>query len=177
MFAARENPCRAACLWSDPSRRCFFGERIAPEWSKTGPDSRVTPEEDTGKPDSSDAQTPDGSAAAPAQSTTAEDKRAAMELYHKQPENNTPFRVDNLFPGDSETKCFRGRVSYHENSLFHTGEVKINLNDRKPVIQEHEFILEPGMAAVKVFFIESDGTWAVYYAFTLIMFPAGLPMC
>ena len=39
------------------------------------------------------------------------------------------------------------------NNLFHTGEVKINLNDGKPVIREHEFLFEPGMTVVKDFFI------------------------
>ena len=50
-----------------------------------------------------------------------------------------------------------------ENNLFHTGEVRINLNDGKPVIQEHEFLFEPGMTVKKDFFIENDSTWDVYY--------------
>ena len=50
-----------------------------------------------------------------------------------------------------------------ENNLFHTGKVKINLNDGKPVIREHEFIFEPGMTVKKDFFIENDSTWDVYY--------------
>ena len=50
-----------------------------------------------------------------------------------------------------------------ENNLFHTGKVKINLNDGKPVIREHEFLFEPGMTVEKNFFIENDSTWDVYY--------------
>ena len=50
-----------------------------------------------------------------------------------------------------------------ENNLFHTGEVKINLNDGKPVIEEHEFIFEPGMTVAKDFFIENRSTWEVYF--------------
>ena len=50
-----------------------------------------------------------------------------------------------------------------ENNLFHTGEVKINLNDGKPVIREHEFIFEPGMTVAKDFFIENRSTWEVYF--------------
>lgn len=50
-----------------------------------------------------------------------------------------------------------------ENNLFYTGRVKINLNDGKPVIREHEFIFEPGMTVKKDFFIENDSTWDVYY--------------
>lgn len=50
-----------------------------------------------------------------------------------------------------------------ENNLFHTGEVRINLNNGKPVIQEHEFLFEPGMTVKKDFFIENESTWDVYY--------------
>ena len=61
-----------------------------------------------------------------------------------------------------------------ENNLFHTGEVKINLNDGKPVIQEHEFIFEPGMTVEKDFFIENDSTWDVYYRIYLDNISGGL---
>lgn len=50
-----------------------------------------------------------------------------------------------------------------ENNLFHTGIIKINLNDGKPVIEEHEFLFEPGMTVKKDFFIENQSTWDVYY--------------
>ena len=101
----------------------------------TVPDNLITPDEDTTKPDSSeinsqapdssDTQTPSRSAdasssAVPTQSTTAEAKKAAtIELYNKQPEENTPFAVGNMFPGDVETKYFRVRVSYHDKITVH----------------------------------------------------------
>ena len=50
-----------------------------------------------------------------------------------------------------------------ENNLFRTGEVKINLNDGKPVITEREYLFEPGMTVEKSFYIENQGTWDVYY--------------
>lgn len=50
-----------------------------------------------------------------------------------------------------------------DNNLFHTGKVEINLNDGKPVIEEHEFLFEPGMTVQKDFFIENNSTWDVYY--------------
>lgn len=50
-----------------------------------------------------------------------------------------------------------------DNNLFHTGTVSINLNDGKPVIEEHEFLFEPGMTVEKTFFIENHSTWDVYY--------------
>ena len=50
-----------------------------------------------------------------------------------------------------------------DNNLFQTGEIKINLNDGKPVIEEHEYLFEPGMTVEKDFFLENQGTWDVYY--------------
>ena len=107
----------------------------------TVPDNLITPDEDTTKPDNSDSQAPDSSdtekpdssdtqtpnssaatssSAVPMQSTTAEAKKAAtIELYNKQPEENTPFAVGNMFPGDVETKYFRVRVSYHDKITVH----------------------------------------------------------
>ncbi len=61
-----------------------------------------------------------------------------------------------------------------ENNLFHTGKVKINLNDGKPVIREHEFIFEPGMTVEKDFFIENDSSWDVYYRIYLENVSGGL---
>ena len=48
------------------------------------------------------------------------------------------------------------------DNRFHTGIVKINLNDGNPVIREDEFLFEPGMTVEKTFFVENDSTWAVY---------------
>lgn len=50
-----------------------------------------------------------------------------------------------------------------DNHLFHTGKIKINLNDGEPVIREHEFLFEPGMTVEKEFFIQNQSTWDVYY--------------
>lgn len=61
-----------------------------------------------------------------------------------------------------------------ENNLFRTGEIKINLNDGKSVIREHEFLFEPGMTVVKDFFIENDSTWDVYYRLYLDNVSGGL---
>lgn len=100
----------------------------------TVPDNLITPDKDTTKSDSSgtekpnisDTRTPSSSASGTfsaeqsAQSATAEAKKAAtVELYNKQPEENTSFAVGNMFPGDSETKYFRVRVSYHDKITVH----------------------------------------------------------
>lgn len=57
---------------------------------------------------------------------------------------------------------FYAMVSVDDN-VFHTGKVEINLNDGEPVIEEHEFLFEPGMTVKKEFFIENNSTWDVYY--------------
>lgn len=49
------------------------------------------------------------------------------------------------------------------NNYFKTGDISINLNDGKPVIEEHEFLFEPGMTVTKDFFVENRSTWDVYY--------------
>lgn len=49
------------------------------------------------------------------------------------------------------------------DNYFHTGTVDINLNDGKPIIEEHEFLFEPGMTVKKDFFLENKSTWDVYY--------------
>ncbi len=111
----------------------------------TVPDNLITPEEDASAPDSdssendnSGTQTPgsadettksdkaekettSGSTNAAAKTNgTAETKKAAtIDLYNKQPEDNTPFNVGNMFPGDSEAKYFRVQVSYHDKVTVH----------------------------------------------------------
>lgn len=61
-----------------------------------------------------------------------------------------------------------------DNNLFHTGMIKINLNDGKPVIKEQEFLFEPGMTVKKEFFIENQSTWDVYYKLYLDNVQGGL---
>ena len=61
-----------------------------------------------------------------------------------------------------------------ENNLFHTGAVKINLNDGEPVIREQEFLFEPGMNVKKDFFIENESTMDVYYRIYLDNISGGL---
>ncbi len=99
----------------------------------TVPDNLITPDKDSNNSDSnknntansSDTQASDnsGGSSPVAQSgtgTPAQSKKAAtIELYNKQPEENTAFKVGNMFPGDSETKFFRVRVSYHDKVTVH----------------------------------------------------------
>lgn len=50
-----------------------------------------------------------------------------------------------------------------DNNFFHTGTVSIDLNGGRPIIEEHEFLFEPGMTVEKPFYIQNNSTWAVYY--------------
>lgn len=61
-----------------------------------------------------------------------------------------------------------------EMNLFQTGIVKINLNDGNPVIEEHEFLFEPGMTVVKDFFIQNQSTTEVYFRIYMANVDGGL---
>lgn len=50
-----------------------------------------------------------------------------------------------------------------EYNIFSTGTIKINLNDNKRIIEQDEYLFEPGMTVDKEFFIENNSTWSVYY--------------
>ncbi len=49
------------------------------------------------------------------------------------------------------------------DNSFQTGGIEIDLNGGKPVITAEEFLFEPGMTVEKPFYIQNNGTWAVYY--------------
>ncbi len=50
-----------------------------------------------------------------------------------------------------------------QDNRFQTGGIEIDLNGGKPVITAGEFVFEPGMTVEKPFYIQNNGTWAVYY--------------
>lgn len=47
------------------------------------------------------------------------EEEPTIELYDKQAEDNTPFNVTNMFPGDKITKDYRVIVSYHDEVIIH----------------------------------------------------------
>jgi LPXTG-motif cell wall-anchored protein len=104
----------------------------------TVPDNLITPESDasgdeTSAPTEGTSESGDGEtsadktngtdqaeASASAQSTAAEAQKAtSIKLFSKRPEENTPFQVGNMFPGDGETKYYRVQVSYHDAVTVH----------------------------------------------------------
>lgn len=61
-----------------------------------------------------------------------------------------------------------------EGNYFKTGIISIDLNGGKPVIEEHEYLFEPGMTVEKDFYISNQSTWAVYYKIYLDNVEGGL---
>lgn len=57
--------------------------------------------------------TPDGSSDT-TQPNTQGRQAKNIELYSKHDDENTTFNVGNMLPGDSETKYYRVRISYHD---------------------------------------------------------------
>lgn len=101
--------------------------------SVTVPDNIITPEDDGNSSQSDESpnsgasvsavpsQTPTASQSASQSAsdpTGADVKATALSLYSRKPDDNTPFRVANLFPGDSETKYFCVRVSHKGDVLL-----------------------------------------------------------
>ena len=50
-----------------------------------------------------------------------------------------------------------------ENNLFSTGQVSINLNDGKTIVEETGLTFEPGATIEKQFFVENTSSCDVYY--------------
>lgn len=61
-----------------------------------------------------------------------------------------------------------------EKNHFKTGIISIDLNGGQPVIEEHEYLFEPGMTVEKDFYISNRSTWAVYYKIYLDNVEGGL---
>ena len=100
------------------------------------PDNLITSEEDTVSDIASSSEigvlesTPESSKAQnTAESKKEEKKAAALSLYKGKAEENEPFSVGNMFPGDSETKYFRvkynGTVTVHYRADVRTGYEKL----------------------------------------------------
>lgn len=93
---------------------------ITPETDETAPDGESTDRADDGTTKQNSASdSASKTKASGTTRTTSEKKAATIRLYNKQPKDNTPFTVVNMFPGDSETKYFRVLVSYHDSVTVH----------------------------------------------------------
>ncbi len=115
---------------SDPATVAVPGNIITPEGSdassiNTDPPLTTLPDgesneavSDTAPPDLSDITKVTESASNTTVSAATETvaasaaKASALSLHTKQPEENKPFQVANMFPGDNEIQYFRIKVSY-----------------------------------------------------------------
>lgn len=145
----------------------------------TVPDNLITPEEDTETEDNRTPGSGTSSAPAPTQSAAAAQKAATIALYNKHPEDNTPFAVGNMFPGDSETKYFCVQVSYHDKVTVHykavvrPGYEKLAqvLKVRVKLLTTGETLYDGGIAAMPQSLThklasESSVTQELYYEIT-----------
>ena len=86
--------------------------------SATVSDNVITPEkEPSSVPTDASASSPEEKPASGAAETireTAVQKEDALSLYRRHEEATQPFRAENLFPGDAETRLYSVRVSYHD---------------------------------------------------------------
>ena len=86
---------------------------------------------------------PDGSRTQNAVSLSAsgQARRVTLSLYRKQPEDNTPFNVVNMLPGDAVTQNYNVRVS-------HSGDVTVRF--RAIIRPRYEKLAEVLMLRVKL---------------------------
>lgn len=86
---------------------------------------------------------PDGSRTQSAVSLSAlgQARRVTLSLYRKQPEDNTPFNVVNMLPGDAVTQNYNVRVS-------HSGDVTVRF--RAIIRPGYEKLAEVLMLRVKL---------------------------
>lgn len=86
---------------SDPSQ--------APSTDEPSETTDPTPAESSAPESSAPASSPAETTEASSVSVT---RASAISLHTKQPEENKRFQVENMFPGDAETKYYRIKVSY-----------------------------------------------------------------
>lgn len=132
----------------------------------TVPDNLITPDDadasdsDAQAAASSDTQSPTQSgsqssgqtaslaatsSSSAAQSTTPAREAAAIALHNRQPQDNVPFSVGNMFPGDRETKYFNVQVSHHDTATVHfKAEVRPGYEKLAEVMQVHIQLLTTG---------------------------------
>lgn len=85
------------------------------------PSGQTPGNSETGDSETGDSQKSESAEDAAGSLTgTAKNREAVtLELYRRQPEENLPFRAENLFPGDRVTEHYRVRVAYHDRVTLH----------------------------------------------------------
>ncbi len=78
-----------------------------------------TSPQDTGRPQATHETNPPDSAAAERSPSESQREAAVISLYRKHAEDNQPFQVANMFPGDTEIKDYCVQLS-------HSGDVTVH---------------------------------------------------
>ncbi len=86
---------------------------------KESPGNGISATEKNTISETKNVETTVGNSEATQSAISASKQAATIELYDKQPEENTPFAVENMFPGDSNTKYYRVQVSYKDKVTVH----------------------------------------------------------
>lgn len=81
------------------------GETISELNTSTSPDQSETTSASESAPGSTDSETT-------GTTSVSGTKASAIALHNRKSEDNTPFQVTNMFPGDRETKYYCVKVSY-----------------------------------------------------------------
>lgn len=101
--------------------------------------SDTAPNTDTAVTDAAKDGTSDGNAAEDAKSATA------LRLYDKNPCENDPFHVTNMFPGDRITRYYRVEVSYKGTVTVHFGtEIRSGYEKLSEVLKAKVTLLTTG---------------------------------
>ncbi len=99
----------------------------------TSPDATDTSEPDSDNTESTEepsdtaetettppaTSTPTESTVGSSSNTSAQTKATTIELYKGQPSDNEKFRVQNMLPGDSETKYYAVKVNHHADVVIY----------------------------------------------------------
>lgn len=113
------------------------------------PDNLITTEEEETQKDTVRDSENTGETGITSTGTTDTALATTISLYRRQAQDNEPFAVENMFPGDEITKYFCVRVSYHDTVTVHYKAV---------IRQGYEKLAE--VLKVKVRFLEQDGAQA-----------------
>lgn len=81
------------------------GEASSEPDTSTVPDQSETTSASESVPETTESETTGAT-------SVSSSKASAIALHNRKPEDNTPFQVTNMFPGDRETKYYCVKVSY-----------------------------------------------------------------
>lgn len=98
---------------TEPTTVNVPGNIITPDDADSSDTKTDPPPAETISTSNGETTAPDSSETETAETTSVSSTKAsAIALHHRKPEDNTPFQVTNMFPGDAETKYYCIQVSH-----------------------------------------------------------------